>query len=1068
MNPKLISLSNTVIVWLAIFPLGTISAQVDANRIEELKARAAARAQEAAARGAPGPAVGQAPGDAEAGKKAETGKPDEAEKAGKGKQEEDQPTTVQRGDKPPEPPDPAELQVEPDADGMVQFQFRNQPWPDLLRWVAGASQLTLDWQELPSDYLNLATKRPYTLAETRDLINRHLLTRGFTMLEHQGILTVVKISDLNPSMVPRVAPSELAQQQAHSFVRTSFTLSWLLADEVVEEFQSMLSPHGKLTPLSSTNRLEAMDTAVNLLDMHYILEQEQSVMALENLAREFPLKHARASAVKEQLQAFLGLEQSAGGGRAMPPDAMQMVQRQMQQMQQQMQQAQANTKGKASAPSGEEKVYLVANERNNSIIVHAPPDKMAIIVSFLSRVDVPNENSASFQRLETRMKVFRLASLGPAELVASLSAMDVLEPTTRLQVDEENKAIIAYASVADQYLIQSVIDRLDGSARSLHVISLRRLGAESVAGSIKFLMGAEDEEPKQDNRRSYFSYYDPYGSRNQTKKSEDKLRVGANVQDNQILLWANENELEEVQNLLVKLGELPPEGGRRSTTRILGASRHPETYEYLQRLQEQWERVSPNPLIIPDAQEFQPPEDEDEDEEGVAGGDESESADDSPQTSPRVKIQNNNTDSEQVPKTSHPAATDKVTSRAELSERRLVSAPVVSAPVVCAAVVCAPGQPVGGATANAPAAGGPNGKTTTGSEGDEEKPTSPTPQPEVNQDQSLVTQDQKDFSPSATTETEPIRITIDKSGNLIIQSNDLAALDRLEEIMQTDRPPRKPYDVFKVKHASASWVTLNLEEYFDKKEEDPRSRFFSFIYGFGNQEENKSPQLGNKPELRFIYDNDTNSIVVQGADDVDRQTIKELIELWDVPEPIDDEGVRYSRLIRVKYSRADAIVSTIKDAYRDLLSSNDKAFQQNEKEGRGGAAGSNESKRSSDGQGVNADSGMNYNFRGKLSLGSDTLTNSILVSAEGKDLLQLVGTLIQELDDAARPEGNFEVYSLKPGSNGKSVIAALRAMLQAPGRNSQSPAPSVGGQRGEGQRSEQPAPNGEVNLPVGQ
>ena len=113
---------------------------------------------------------------------------------------------VARPAAPPSPPDPKELLVRPDADGTVQFHFRNQPWPELLRWLADVSNLSLDWQELPGDYLNLATQRPYTLLETRDTINRHLLTRGFTLLESEGVLTVAKIASINPALVPRVAP----------------------------------------------------------------------------------------------------------------------------------------------------------------------------------------------------------------------------------------------------------------------------------------------------------------------------------------------------------------------------------------------------------------------------------------------------------------------------------------------------------------------------------------------------------------------------------------------------------------------------------------------------------------------------------------------------------------------------------------------------------------------------------------------------------------------------------------------------------------------------------------------
>ena len=55
------------------------------------------------------------------------------------------------------------------------------------------------------------------------------------------------------------------------------------------------------------------------------------------------------------------------------------------------------------------------------------------------------------------------------------------------------------------------------------------------------------------------------------------------------------------RSLLVKLGELPPPGGSSRTVRMIDASATPETYEYLQRLRQQWNRLSPNPLELPDA-----------------------------------------------------------------------------------------------------------------------------------------------------------------------------------------------------------------------------------------------------------------------------------------------------------------------------------------------------------------------------------------------------------------------------------------------------------------------------------
>ena len=121
-------------------------------------------------------------------------------------------------------------------------------------------------------------------------------------------------------------------------------------------------------------------------------------------------------------------------------------------------------------------------------------------------------------------EVYRLVTLDPKQLVASLIDMDALEPSTRLQVDADNSAIIAYASLADQFVIQSVIDRLDGSGRKFEVIQLRRLDAESVAGSIQFLMGAKEEKDNSNDRNRYFGYYDFNSRSNEKKKNDDQMR----------------------------------------------------------------------------------------------------------------------------------------------------------------------------------------------------------------------------------------------------------------------------------------------------------------------------------------------------------------------------------------------------------------------------------------------------------------------------------------------------------------------------------------------------------------
>lgn len=929
---------------------------LDAQMIQQLKAKQAAEMAQAQANPGPSAAPGAGPNQP---------KPDQSKSAAP-----DNPSAkpILRSDMAADQADPKELTSTPDADGLLEFQFRNQPWPAVLKWLASVSDMSLDWLELPGDTINLSTRRPYTLEETKDHINRALLMRGYTLLEHEGSLTIAKTEGLNPSIVPRIAPEQLSTLPLHSYVRTSFALDWLLAEEVHEEFTSMISKNGKLTPLVSTNRLEAMDAVGNLREIYDILTREQSALAMENLAEEFPLQHARASQVKTALEEFLGIQASGsgatfGGGGDMG-QMMQQMQQQMQQQQQQMQMQMQQQMQSMQQPGGgagpkkaakprSDKIFLIANDRANTLIVHAPPNKRAIIASFIKRVDVPNEMASDFERMKLRTKVFRLVSLSPKELVASLIAMDVLEPATRLQVNEDNRSVIAYASLADQYLIQEVIDRLDGSQRSMHVLQLRRLSADSVAGSVRFLMGGDEDEDKNQNR----GYYDPWGYNSRNSKSDkkaDKMRVTANVQDNQLLLWVNPMELEEVNRLLVRLGELPPEGGGNSTIRVIDATRQPETYEYLRRLKEQWDKISPNPLEIPDEEEFQAQPD--------------------PKSDPGAEP-------EQQPL---PAARENITGAPG-------PLPPAHSTLLTAALLD---------TANTAIAASENANL------DAEQP-----------------QDKASAGP-------PISIQMDDRGNLILRSEDTAALDQLEQWMLDHRPPRREYDVFKVQYARASWVCLNLKEYFAKKKDESSNRrgyyFWDYDY-FGSRNDDKKDdrQLGTRPELQFIYDNDTNTIVVKNADDRDRATIAELIKLWDVPDPKDqpDQRMRFTKLVKLNYSRATLILNTVKEAYRDLLSANDKTFEKDT---------SGENKR-------DGGSGFGFSFKGKLSLGADEVSNRILVSAEGEELFKVVCDMIQELDEAAKDQGVIQVVAVGDKLNAKSMKEALQAILTIP-KNPNKPA----------------------------
>src|SRR5579872_1677311 len=254
--------------------------------------------------GAPPGAPGQVPVGPDGkpiGQAAEQPKPGEPPKT-------EGPKATARPAKPATPPNPEELKALLDENGRVRFNFQGQPWLDVLEWLAKISNLSLDWQEVPGDFLNLRTQRSYTVDEARDLVNRHLLDRGYTLLKHGEVLSVVNTKKLDPSLVPRVAPGDLDERDPHEFVKVSFALDSLTAETATEELKPMLSPNGKLSGLKATNRIEALDAVINLREIRDVLAHEQSNKGRQRLVKEFPLQYTRAGDVLENLQDLLGIE----------------------------------------------------------------------------------------------------------------------------------------------------------------------------------------------------------------------------------------------------------------------------------------------------------------------------------------------------------------------------------------------------------------------------------------------------------------------------------------------------------------------------------------------------------------------------------------------------------------------------------------------------------------------------------------------------------------------------------------------------------------------------------------
>ena len=211
----------------------------------------------------------------------------------------------------------------------------------------------------------------------RDLLNRRLLDRGYTLLCDGESMTVANIKKLDAAIVPRVEPEELDKRDPYEFVKVSFPLESLTAETATRKLGPMKSPNGKLTSMVDGNRVEAMDTVANLREMYAALKQEESVQNQQrpggNSTSAMP-----AEDVRDELQALVGGEvKSVGHGPQSPEESQRtmMMRAMMQQQQQQQQpQGQPGQAGQPPAASAASKSPSPSSPtpRRTSILVTAP------------------------------------------------------------------------------------------------------------------------------------------------------------------------------------------------------------------------------------------------------------------------------------------------------------------------------------------------------------------------------------------------------------------------------------------------------------------------------------------------------------------------------------------------------------------------------------------------------------------------------------------------------------------------------------------------------------------------
>ncbi len=201
----------------------------------------------------------------------------------------------------------------------------------------------------------------------------------------------------------------------------------------------------------------------------------------------------------------------------------------------------------------------------------------------------------------------------------------------------------------------------------------------------------------------------------------------------------------------------------------------------------------------------------------------------------------------------------------------------------------------------------------------------------------------------------PVRVIEGKKGDLVIISRDAEAAGTAKKLLQQLVPDPGDVRVIQLKYAQALNVRRQLEE----------------MLGSQTPSAPTSKLASPEPPVRIESDSRTNRLIIQHCTARQLELINQYIPILDQGPADQDRMMRQQRVYRVKHRRVTDVVEVLKEVYRDLLSSNDRAF-------------SSYNSYRPNGYNKNlAATASNPEYQGLMAIGSDLEANAVVISAPG-------------------------------------------------------------------------------------
>ncbi len=783
----------------------------------------------------------------------------------------------------------AELDVSDDGKMSIKFEFT--PWRNVLEYFAKKAGYAFATDKWPSGTFNYTDTKKYTPEEVLDVLNLHLITKGFILAKREKLLRLFDTANdgpVPPEFVEEISPDDIDKHGKFELMTVYFQLDKWTPSEAAAEIEKRKGPYGSVVVLSASRQLVVTELGERLRWIKRTIDEVEKPTHLKQDQRFEIIKLNRLTPAEflTNVKQLLGIAAD-----------------------------------KFETSDGN--LRLSSNEIDGVVFCYGTPARIDQVKEFAKQMDGSPTAARATGGLVTIVEQPQFASYevrraDPAyaeNVIRTLLAGRA--PDLRIQLDPKSQKLAVWGKPAEHAAVQGILRELEQNANVTDIIRLRKIGPQEAVASLNQVVGG-----------------DPTG-----KTATNGFLAVADLNNNSLTLSGTPRQLDQAKEWLAKMGE-PLEGfagpgtrprgmpDDRSNVRVIPLNSRTMKY-VMETLPNVWndqqakikvEKVSslsPNATPVPEEQKPAPT--------AKTSSSATPSAKTAPKTkaAPSPKAPAPKADERPFPRPNQPAVKPDVTLRRDAEERERTAREAIERKRAAEPVIFVSDPPINSeqpVNSDAPAADLPQ---TRQQDPQQQQPASaPQQQPPSTGEQS------SQIGPSEIL----MRVT---PGGIVIQSQDLDALDNFQEVLETlvqmDKKRGRRLEKFAIKYKDAdvaanmlkaiieggatvadAGASLNMASMFGG---GPLGMLGGLLGGGGNSNPSGAVNVsGSGFDGTIVPDMETNMLVVMATPE-SLDYIDALIKEIDVAESTEPQEAPPARFIPVLHGKADAMMQLVKEQF---------------------------------------------------------------------------------------------------------------------------------------------------------